>query len=133
MADARSSQQLLKGWHNVEQNAWRWTEGKFSVLLRAPRSAATEGAVLQFKFAMPDAVIGKLKKVTLSAKVNNTALEPETFTQAGEFTYSRQVPAQALKGDSVQVDFALDQFLPPGTVDARELGVIAMMVGLEPK
>jgi hypothetical protein len=133
VADPRANQQLLKGWHEVEQNAWRWTMSKFSLLLKPPRTAAQKGAVLQLKLAVPDAVISKVKSVTLSAKVNDTALAPETFAQAGEYTYSREVPAKTLAGETVEVTFAVDNFLPPGAADARELGVIVTMVGLEPK
>lgn len=32
MADARASVQLLKGFHDVEGNAWRWTMGKFLLM-----------------------------------------------------------------------------------------------------
>ena len=133
VADPATSQQLLKGFHSVEQNAWRWTMGKFSVLLRPPRTAAEKGAVLQLKLAVPDPVISKLKNVSLSASINGVALPAETYSQAGEFTYSREVPAKALQGETVQVDFALDKFLPPGAADARELGIVVSMVGLEPK
>ncbi|MCC6858067.1 MAG: hypothetical protein IT158_05890 [Bryobacterales bacterium] len=133
VADPRASQQLLKGWHEVEQNAWRWTMSKFSVLLKPPRTAAEKGATLELKLAVPDAVTSKVKSVTLSAKVNDTALAPETFSQAGEYTYSRDVPAKVLAGETVEVSFTLDKFLPPGAADARELGVIVTTVGLEPK
>ena len=133
VADPRATQQLLKGFHGVEQNAWRWTMGQFSVLLKPPRTAAEKGAVLQLKLAVPDPIIAKLSKVTLSAKINNVALAPETYAQPGEYTYSRDVPAKALQGELVTVDFALDKFLPAGAADARELGIVVSMVGLEPK
>jgi hypothetical protein len=133
VADPAASQQLLKGFHTVEQNAWRWTMGKFSVLLRPPRTASEKGAVLQLKLAVPDPVIAKLKSVSLSASISGVALPAETYSQAGEFTYSREVPAKALQGETVQVDFALDRFLPSGAADARELGIVVSMVGLEPK
>ncbi len=133
VADPQASQQLLKGWHGVEQGAWRWTMGQFSVLLRPPQTAATKGAVLQLKLAVPDPVIAKLQSITLSAKVNDVALAPESYTKPGEYTYSREVPAKALQGEAAEVQFTLDKVLPPGAADARELGVIVSLVGLEPK
>ena len=39
-ADPRASLQLVKGFHGIEQNAWRWTMGQFSVTLRPPHGAA---------------------------------------------------------------------------------------------
>ena len=55
MADPKSSVQLLKGFHDVEQNAWRWTMGKFSVTLRPPLNAPQKGATLVVKLSIPDA------------------------------------------------------------------------------
>lgn len=133
VADPRSAAQLVSGFHDIEQNAWRWTAGRFAVLLRTPRGGAEKGAVLKLKFAVPEAVLERLKTVSLSASVEGTALTPETYTQAGEFTYEREVPAAVMARDALKIEFALDKSLPPGTVDLRELGVIASSVGLESK
>jgi hypothetical protein len=132
-ADPHAASQLLSGFYGVEQNSWRWTAGKFSVVLRPPRTAASRGATLQLKFTVPDVVIAKLKAISLSAAVNGTPLAPESYTQAGQFTYSRDVPANLLGGDSVKVDFSLDRTLPPTPSDQRELGVVVSTIGFEPK
>src|SRR5512133_2634930 len=79
VADPRASAQLLKGFYDVEQNAWRWTMGKFSVTLRPPANAAQRGATLIVKFAIPDAVMSRIKSTTLSATVNGASLPPETY------------------------------------------------------
>jgi hypothetical protein len=132
-ADPHAVKQLAGGFYGVEQNSWRWTAGKFSVLLRPPRTAAKNGAVLQLKFAIPEVALSKLKGVSLSAYVNGTALSPETYSQAGQFIYSRDVPANLLVGDVARVDFSLDKTFPPSATDKRELGVVASMVGFQPK
>ncbi|MGC9948161.1 MAG: hypothetical protein ABSF64_17490 [Bryobacteraceae bacterium] len=132
-ADPHAAAQLIGGFYGVEQNSWRWTSGRFSVLLRPPRSAAAKGALLQLKFSVPDVSISKLKGVSLSASVNGTALAPESYTQAGQFTYSRDVPPNLLAGDAVRVDFSLDKTIPPGASDRRELGVVVSLVGFQPK
>src|SRR3954470_7412215 len=80
MADPRASAQLLKGFYDVEQNAWRWTMGKFSVTLRPPLNAAQHGATLVVKFAIPDAVLSRTKSMTLSATVNGAQIPGETYT-----------------------------------------------------
>lgn len=133
MAEPSAAAQLVSGFYAIEQNAWRWTAGRFSVVLRPPRGAAQKGATLELKFTLPQAVIAKLKTISLSASVNGAALSPESYSQAGQFTYSRDVPASALSGDSVKVDFVLDKFLPPSPADRRELGVVAASVGFEAK
>jgi hypothetical protein len=132
-ADPHAATQLVSGFYGVEQNSWRWTAGRFSVLLRPPRTAASNGAVLQLKFALPDGSMAKLKAVSLSAYVNGTALAPESYTQAGQFIYSRDVPANLLTGDVARVDFSLDKTMPPSAADRRELGVVVSMVGFQPK
>ena len=132
-ADARVAPQFLSGFHPVESNAWRWTAGRFAVALKTPAGAREKGAVLQFKFAVPDPVINELKSVTLSASVDGTSLPPETYNAAGEQVYTRDVPASALEKDVVTVQFALDKALPPRGQDARELGVVASLIGLEAK
>jgi hypothetical protein len=133
MADPHASVQLLKGFYDIEQNAWRWTKGSFSVTLRPPLSAVQKGATLEVKFAAPDPVIAKVKSFTLAANVNGTAIPGETFSKAGEYKYSKDVPASAFGPDAVTVEFAMDKFLPPGSVDQRELGIVVSSIGLEPK
>ncbi len=133
MADPRASVQLLKGFHDVEGNAWRWTMGKFAVTLRPPLNAPQKGATLVVKLSIPDAVMDKLKSTTLTANVNGAAIPGETYTKTGDYTYSKDVPASALSADAVTVEFALDKYLPPGAMDQRELGVVVSSIGFEAK
>jgi hypothetical protein len=132
-ADPHAAAQLVSGFYGVEQNSWRWTAGRFSVLLRPPRAAAANGAVLQLKFAIPDAAMLKMKTVSLSAYVDGTALTPETYTQAGQFIYSRDVPANLLGGDVTKVAFSVDKTIPASATDKRELGVVVSVIGFQPK
>jgi len=132
-ADPHAATQLLSGFYGIEQNAWRWTAGRFSVLLRPPRGAATKGAVLQLKFTIPETSMPKMKMLTLTGYVNGTPLAPETYAKAGQYTYSRDVPAALLPGDSARIDFSLDKTMMPEGADRRELGVVASMIGFQPK
>jgi hypothetical protein len=65
--------------------------------------------------------------------VNGTPLSPESYTQPGEFTYTRDVPANLLVSELAKVDFSLDKTMPPSGSDQRELGVVVTTVGFEPK
>ncbi len=132
-ADPRAAFQLTRGFHTVEQNAWRWTTGSFAATLKPPAGAAQKGASLQLKFVVPGVVISKLKSMTLTATVNGQKLPPETYTTEGEYTFSRDVPASALQQEAVNVEFNLDKFLPASPEDQRDLGVIMTMVGFEAK
>jgi hypothetical protein len=133
VSDPRAQAQLVTGWYPLEQNAWRWTAGHFSVLLRPPQGADANGAVLKLKINVPEAILSKVKTTTLSASVGGTQLPPETYNKAGDYTYTQDVPASALKGESAKVDFSLTKFLPAGSLESRELGVIATSVGFEHK
>ena len=132
-ADPRSAVQLVRGFHSVEAGAWRWTEKTFVVTLKAPAGANTKGANLILKFALPEAIVKPLGPVTIKAKIGQTELAPETYAKEGDQTYSRDVPAAALKDDAVTVEFTLDKALEPSAQDQRQLGVIMNMVGFEAK
>ncbi|MCX6622648.1 MAG: hypothetical protein NTY38_16575 [Acidobacteria bacterium] len=133
VADPRTSAQLVRGFHTVEQNAWRWTMARFTVILRPPGTAAKKGATLLAKFSIPETIITHLKKLTLSTSVGNVELPPETYEKAGDYILTRDVPATAFTGDTITVDFSLDKALPPGEVDQRELGIVISSIGLEAK
>src|SRR5881409_1347371 len=64
MGDPKAAPQLLKGFYNIEENAWRWTMGRFAVALRPPRNASIRGATLHLKFVIPEAVLSKIKSTT---------------------------------------------------------------------
>ena len=132
-SDSKLESQLVNGFYGVEGNAWRWTAQKFTVVLRPPMGASTRGAVLDLALTVPGVVIEKLKTVSLAATVDNVPLSPETYTEPGQYTYKRDLPASALAGESVRVDFQLDKAIPPTGADLRELGVIVSSVGLDPK
>jgi hypothetical protein len=133
MGDPKAETQLITGFYGVEAGAWRWTGKQFAVVLRPPTGSAQNGAKLQLKLTVPPVVIEKLKNVALSATANGSALAPESYTQAGEYVYTRDVPAGALTGESVKIDFQLDKAIPPSGGDLRELGLIVLNASLESK
>ena len=72
--------------------------------------------------AIPEPVIQKLKSMKLSASVDGVALPEETYTKAGAYVYSRDVPAQALVKRVVTVSFTLDKCLPPSDCGPAGVG-----------
>ncbi|PWU03888.1 MAG: hypothetical protein C5B51_17980 [Terriglobia bacterium] len=131
--DPKSDTQLVNGFYAIEQNAWRWTAQRFSVVLRPPAGGAQRGATLNLQLTVPDATIAKLKTIALTATIGGVMLPPETYTQPGQYTYTRDVAPNLLTSEAVRIDFQTDKSLPPGTADARELGVIVAAVGLDAK
>ena len=133
VADPADSAQLVRGFSNVEADAWRWTTSKFSLVLRPPAGSAQNGAVLQLAFTLHDTVVKKLGPVKVTATVNGTPVGSETYSQAGDYTYSKEVPASALGADVVTVKFSTDKSLAPTDVDKRELALIVKTIGLVAK
>ncbi len=133
VGDPKAAAQLVKGWHDVEQGAWRWTAGKFSVTLSPPPQASQKGARLILRLVVPEPVSKKLGAIKLTASVDGVALPDETYSKPGQYVFSRDVAAPALAKRVVSVDFALDKFLPPGDSDQRELGLVVTAVGFEAK
>jgi hypothetical protein len=133
MSDAAAPAQLLHGFYGLEGGAWRWTAGTFTVLLRPPIASAQRGATLTLAFSIPEILIQKLKTVTLTATLGATKLKSETYSKPGSYTFSADIPADQLAKEAITVDFALDKSLPSGSVDQRELGVVATSAALESK
>ena len=132
MGDPNAEGQL-SGFYGIEASAWRWTKQNFSVVLGPPAGAAEKGAWLRVRVTAPDALIAKVGPVTLSASVAGKPLRPETYSAAGTYTYEREVASEFLQGRSAKEDFALDKTMPPAGGDVRELGIVVMSAGLEPK
>jgi hypothetical protein len=124
---------LIRGFHSLENDSWRWTMKNFTVTLRPPAGSGQNGAQLELKFAFPDAIFGQVGPMTLDARVKDIDLGPETYSKAGDATYTRDVPASVLAGDAVTFDFSANKGIPPSDKDARELAIIVTTVGLTPK
>ncbi|HEY6346628.1 MAG TPA: hypothetical protein VIY49_34490 [Bryobacteraceae bacterium] len=131
--DPATPAQLVRGFYAVEGGAWRWTAKDFEVALKPPPDAAEKGVRLVFRLNAPEAVISKFGAITLSASLNGLQLAPETYSKPGDYVYSRDIPATALKGDAVVAEFHSDKSMPPSVGDRRELALIAVSFGLESK
>src|SRR5512142_615831 len=85
MNDPRAAGQLLSGFYDIEDGAWRWTSQQFTVEIATPIGAAGTGATLVLNYTVPPVVIQKNGSVTLSASVGGTPLAPpETVSTPGE-------------------------------------------------
>ena len=131
MQDVDRAGQLAGGIYGVEGNAWRWTAGDFAVVLATPRGASSHGAHLVLAFNVPDVIIRRTGPLTLSAYVNGAEVGARTYSTAGSQNFSAVVPAALLKESPAGVDFHLDKRVPRGVLEVRELGIVAVSVGLD--
>ncbi len=132
MNDSAAAPQLLSGFYAVENNAWRWTSGKFSVSLRTP-PAAQNGATVALSFTIPGVIIQKLGKIKVTASSGGAELKSGEYDTAGPYVLSADIPAGLqLKGDSVTVDFTVNKTMRPDG-DKRELAIVANSVSIAAK
>jgi hypothetical protein len=115
LAESRSAKtvrtiRLLSGWHEIENNAWRWTKREFEAVIDNAGDATT----LELRFRSPG-------DVTVQAELNGTQLPSLTFPGAGDHTY-RQPATGAARRNHIRVTLsrAMD-------IGGRELGVIVVL------
>ncbi|HLI83674.1 MAG TPA: hypothetical protein VKV17_07125 [Bryobacteraceae bacterium] len=128
---ACSEDQLLTGFYSTEQNAWRWTAKQFSVVLRMPPDAASNGAEVSFQFYLPEIQVAKLGPFTLSGNVDGYPLAARTYARAGRYVYTAAVPREALKSGLVTVNLHFNKSAVGINGDRRDLAVVASAIGLK--
>lgn len=128
VAALTSQLRLEKGWHYIENDAWRWTAKRFSAELHL--SAALAPATVRFLFHLPQEAVARRPDVVLSATVNGKPLAATAFSTPGEHEYAGVVPS--LDAGKVRIDFELDHALAPSPEDERELGVLVDFSGVPP-
>ncbi len=126
-----AKEQLTKGFYQLEAGAWRWTAGNFTITLKTPPGAAQKGATLTLNLVASASVLQQVHSQSLTAAVGSQTLKTEKYLDAGAHTFTADVPASLLTGDTVAIDFSLDNSLPPSPADRRELGIIATAASLD--
>ena len=127
VADPGSARQLVSGFHQVERD-YRWTAGRFEVLLKPPRHASQSGARLIMELYVADELIAKNRDTTLDCSIDGAALAPERYVTAGSQRLVRDTPP--LVSNPATLRCALSHPLPPGPVDNRELGIVVSKIRL---
>ncbi len=130
MSDASSGMQLIAGFHNLEQNRWRWTDRRFAVVLQPPPGSEQYGATLRLKLYVATPSIQKLGPITLTAQVEDLALAPELFTKSGIHWYTRELPPSVFHGALLPVAFSLNKALALWESEFHELGTVVEEVSL---
>jgi tRNA (mo5U34)-methyltransferase len=115
---------LAYGWHprGTDETRWRWTERLFGVVVDVSGNVPRSALVLQLY--IPPAIIERFGAITLTAASNGTVLNTRTYSAPGPQTFEL-----TLAGET-QIDFSLDNALPPSAGDLRELGLIVSEIGL---
>ncbi len=128
VADPKITSQLLWGFHDLSDNAWRWTTRKFTVALQRPVGSEQNGARLHLRFFVPDSEIQALGPLKLTAQISAYRLSSMRVRRGGSYEYIVDVPREALFTEILPVDFVLNKAMPPSERDARELGVVVSSI-----
>lgn len=128
LTDPGLSVTLLKGWHELEEGHWRWTERCFSVEIPVPEDRSR--ATLELRFVYPDHLEQRTETLRLKASIGNVSLGEVQYSSKGEHVYRATVPSRLLRSSTVIVKFELDRAIPPDSVDLRERGIVVSSVGL---
>ena len=126
----QTAAQLLRGFYDLENGAWRWTMPKFAISFRPPVGAKEKGAQLKVDMVLPEVIFSKTGPIEITVSSNGKALGKQTFSQAGDAKLALAIPAELLGTEAVTLEFVLDKWLPPGPVDPRDLGMIFSSAGL---
>lgn len=116
---------LRRGWHPLEDNAWRWSERIFSMELDT--SASLQPATLRFAFQLPEIVFARTPALNLAVRINGVPLASGIYSSPGKHQYVGSVPP--LDADTAIVEFELDHAIAPTDQDRRELGLIVDFSG----
>ena len=130
VADPQAEPQLLRGFHGLEQRAWRWTERKFAVMLQPPPPG--QPVVLNLTFTLPAVVTEAVGGVKLTARVNGQEIGSQAYAKAGENQqFEAAVPEGMLTAQPAEVEFELDKAMPPSERDARELALVVSSIAFQ--
>ncbi len=128
VAEPVSTADLLSGWHELENQRWRWTEQRFSALFRTHSDPS--GLRLRLEFKLDPALVDRFGTVQLSGSVNGSPLPGQMYSNAGVHVYLAPIPEQAGSSYGLRIEFTLDKALEPGPVDCRQLGLVVIQMSI---
>jgi len=118
MGSADATAQIVSGVHDLEDQQWRWMDGRAVLLLKRPAAAGP----VEVKVFLPETAPGRKVEIGLDG---STVL---TQTLVGPGSYTLTTPQFEAAGEDVQLTISIDKtFQAPG--DRRRLGMILAGVG----
>jgi tRNA (mo5U34)-methyltransferase len=112
---------LIRGWHQLECNSWRWTERAFSVELSRPEHHSK--ATLEMGFVYPDLLKERIGRLRISTRIDDTMVQDLEYSSTGAHYYRIRVPERLLGSSTVLAEFELNGAIPPDSADLRERGI----------
>jgi SAM-dependent methyltransferase len=112
----RYSIQLLDGWHDLEQDSYRWTKRTFSVLVKRPHLFEPSTARFRFRLTVEDVV-------NVNVSVNGAAHAAHQFTGKTEHCFEVDLTGRPVQAAPIRLDFSTNARVKAGG-DERELALL---------
>ena len=122
MGSPEATSQIVSGVHDLENEQWRWMDGRAVLLLKRPMSPSP----VEVKIYLPDQAPGRHITILLDGQT----MLSQTLASAGSHTLT--TASFTAKGDDVQLTITIDKtFQAPN--DNRRLGLILAAAGFTSK
>lgn len=122
MGSPEATSQIVSGVHQLENQQWRWMEGRAVLLLKRPPAPMP----VEVKIYLPDQAPGR----RIDIEIDGQPTLSQTLPAAGSYTLT--TPPFAAKGEQVQLTISIDKtFQTPN--DHRRLGLILAAAGFTSK
>ena len=114
----------LDGWHEIENDAWRWTDRHFSLEATLPEEPPAREFAL--KLIAPEAVLSA-GQIVIHCHVGAIPAGKLTCCEPGEIELRGTFPERNNRGERLKLEFAVDSgFSPQG--DLRNLGIVVPLL-----
>jgi hypothetical protein len=116
----------LEGWHEIEQNQWRWTAKRFSIEVTLPETEPAAEFALRFR--VPEAVLAQQQSVRVECRWGELLLGAIHCDKPEPIEFRGVIPASAGAGAVLRLEFTVDSAYVSGAGDVRDLGVIVPLL-----
>lgn len=111
---------LLRGWHQLEEGNWRWTEKEFSFEVLLSRTAPPREFALAF--VLPEMLFRPSAPVCVSCEVNGHPIGASNYSSPGSHTFRGNF--RHVTTDRAAIRFRVEHDFRPPADDTRDLGVV---------
>jgi tRNA (mo5U34)-methyltransferase len=116
---------VISGWHEVEQDAWRWTMKRFSLEVVLPKDRPAREFAL--KFTVPEVVIAGSPTVRIKCSIGGEPAGSIMCDSPCTIEFRGVFPESALAKPEIVLDFEIESsFASPG--DERDLGILVPLL-----
>jgi hypothetical protein len=129
MANPVGTAQLLEGFYPVEENAWRWVESNFRVVLKPVKPAGAGGRLLVDLY-FPEFEIKKIGALTLTATIDGKTVGRQVFAAPGAAQFIANLTNEQLDTNVLPVEFCFDKSMSETEEDQRELAAVVSRISL---